>query len=379
MKKLLFVVNVDWFFVSHRLPIAQYALSRGYEVHLATSFTDHKDELEKIGVICHDVSFSRSGNAVINEAQVLVSLRAIIKHVRPTVVHAVTIKPVLYSGLILRTLIKPPAFVAAISGLGYVFTAENLRARVTKALVSQLYKIAMANSNKTVIFQNSSDENILTNIVGLSPRDKTLIKGSGADLDVYKVSEEPDSPPIVITMACRLLKEKGVYEFVNAAKLLKPKYPNVIFQLVGGTDPDNPNSVSQSETIRWEGEGIIRALGHRTDIPEIFMGSHIVTMPSFYGEGVPKVLIEAAACARPIVTTDNPGCRDAIVSNVTGILVPIKDSVSLANAFEKLILDGDLRKMMGNKARIYAENEFDIKNVVIKHIQIYEALMVKSL
>ena len=376
MKKLLFVVNVDWFFISHRLPIALQAIEDGYDVHLACTFTGNRSQLEELGITCHSIAFSRSGSSVTMELNAISSIRQVIKSLKVDVVHAITIKPVIYTGLSLQSIERPPAFVAAISGLGYVFTADTLRAKMTKLLVSLMYKLALRNKRKVVIFQNTSDQTILSKIVKLSEKDKTLIKGSGADLSVYRYQAEPVGPNKIVSMACRLLKEKGVYEFIEAAKLVKEKYSNIDFWLIGNVDLENPNSVSQEEVDTWVEEGVITAFGHRDDIPQLFAQSHVVTMPSFYGEGVPKVLIEAAACGRPIVTTDNPGCRDSIINEETGLLVPIKNAEALAKALIVLLLDEHKRIEMGLQARQYAVSEFDVSNVVIRHLEIYQSLMV---
>jgi glycosyltransferase involved in cell wall biosynthesis len=374
-KKLVFVVNVDWFFISHRLPIALKAISEGYEVHLICKDTGKSKELSELGLHVHNIPFSRSGGKLSNEIHSLLGLRRLFKNINPNIIHAVTIKPVIYSGLSLHFLKKKPNFVAAISGLGYVFSANSFRAKLTKLLVSILYKFAFYHKSKVVIFQNTTDEKILSSVTNLSENEKVLIKGSGADLGIYKYCKEPDSSSIKIAMACRLLKEKGVYEYVEAAKIVHSKLDNVEFLLAGTPDEENPNSISQAELDEWNNNGIIKSLGHCKNISKIFSDSHIITMPSFYGEGVPKVLIEAAACGRPIVTTDNPGCRDSIIPDVTGKLVPIKDSLSLAEALIKLIKNPTLRVTMGKKAREYAEREFDEKSVVQKHMNIYSKLL----
>lgn len=378
MKKIIFVINVDWFFVSHRLPIALKSIEEGYEVHLACTFTDKRAYLENLGINCHSVTFSRSGGSLSCELSSISSIRRLLKDIDADIVHAVTIKPVLYTGFVLQSMAYGPAFVAAISGLGYVFTANTLRAKLTKLLVSLMYKFALRHKRKMVIFQNTSDQAILSDIVNLSESDRTLIKGSGADLSVYCSQLEPLGTKKIVSMACRLLKEKGVYQFVDAAKIIKAKLPNTEFWLIGNVDPENPNSVSQQDVDAWVAQGVINALGQRNDIPELFAQSHIVTMPSFYGEGVPKVLIEAAACGRPIVTTDNPGCRDAIINEKTGLLVPIKNSEALADALMTLLLDESKRVEMGSQARQYAVNEFDVDNVVAKHLDIYESLLVSK-
>lgn len=374
-KKVLFIINVDWFFISHRLPIALKALNDGFSVSIACHFTSHREELQKMGFNTIEVPFSRSGAGLISEIRTLLRLRRAISTEKPSIVHAVTIKPVLYAGVVLKTVSNKIPFVAAISGLGYVFTAESVRAKVTRVLVSLFYKVSLSQKNKMVIFQNSSDESILTDVAKLTYHQKTLIKGSGADLDTYVYQPEPTLAHVRVVMACRLLREKGVYEFVDAAQQVKLKYPQSEFWLVGSPDLENPNTVSQTEIDQWIKQDIITYLGHRTDIPDIFLSSNIVCLPSFYGEGVPKVLIEAAACGRAIITTDNPGCRDAVIAGVTGLCVPIKDSTALANAILKLIDEPELRVKMGSAARKLAENEFDVRSVVNKHMEIYTQLL----
>ncbi|MFH4557759.1 glycosyltransferase family 4 protein [Vibrio diabolicus] len=374
MNRLLFIVNVDWFFMSHRLPIALEALKNGYEVHLACKYTKHKDELEKLGIKCYPVSFSRSGASVLNELVTLLDIRQTINIVKPDIVHAVTIKPVIYTGLALQTVRIRVGFVAAISGLGYVFTAKTLRARFTKFLVSLFYRLSFRVRGKIVIFQNSADKECLKSIVELGNKEITLIKGSGVDLGVYKSIDEPKGEKKVISMACRLLREKGVYQFAEAARYVKSRIPEVEFRLIGSIDNENPNSITQEELDNWVKEGIILHLGHREDIPSLFSESHIITLPSFYGEGVPKVLIEAAACGRAIITTDNPGCREAIVEGETGLSVPVKDSEALAKSILYLLENDELRIEMGLNARQYAIKEFDVKNVVKKHLDIYSSM-----
>ncbi|GGF00177.1 glycosyltransferase family 4 protein [Pseudoalteromonas sp. BZK2] len=376
--KLLFVVNVDWFFISHRLPIALKAQQQGFKVTIACRFTSHKAELKNMGFEVIELPFNRSGGGFFAELKTIKLLKDTIVKVKPDVVHAVTIKPVLYAGLALKMMKKKIPFVAAISGLGYVFTANTLRAKVTKIIASLFYKVSLSHPLKTVIFQNSSDEAILTEVTGLTVQDKTLIKGSGADLSVYNFTPEIEDGHISVVMACRLLKEKGVYEFVNASKLVKDKYPNSKFVLVGSPDIENPNTVKQSEIDSWVADGIIEYLGQRNDIPDIFSSSNIVCLPSYYGEGVPKVLIEAAACGRAIVTTTNPGCRDAIIDNQTGLAVPPRNADSLAKAIIKLIENPNQRRAMGTAARDFAVEQFDVKQVVNKHIKIYQDLIERA-
>ena len=376
MKKevLVFVVNVDWFFISHRLPIALAAISEGYDVHLITNDTGGGDDLRKLGIQVHHVPFSRSGNKIIGELRSIISLRKLLKDISPNIIHSVTIKAVIYSGLCLHTFNQKPAFVAAISGLGYVFSAKNLRALITKLLASFLYRLAFRHQLKKVIFQNTTDEKVLSTVTKLAACQKVMIKGSGADLELYNYCLEPETEKLKVVMACRLLKEKGVYEYIKAAEKVGATHNNVEFLLAGAPDDGNPNSISKKELENWAEKGVITLLGHCTNISEVFSDSHIVTLPSYYGEGVPKVLIEAAACGRPIITTNNPGCRDTVIDHETGILIPIRDANALANALTKLIDDKELRLRMGIRAREYAVSEFDINSVISEHLKIYKEL-----
>jgi len=375
MKKLLFVVNVDWFFMSHRLPIALAAIDHGYEVHLACEITDKEDEFSKLGIIVHRIPFSRSGKGLKHEFSTLVNLYHLFKDIKPDLVHSVTIKPVLYGGIMAR-ITNVPSYVAAISGLGLVFVAEGPKAKCIRMIVKALYKLSFGHKNMRAIFQNSVDESVLVKS-GIVKKDSyILIKGSGAELTEYTYKEEPVGVPTII-MAARLLREKGVLEFIEMAKQIKERGINARFLLVGEPDYGNPNSVTANDLDKWKEDGFVSILGHRDNIAELFSDSNIVVLPSYYGEGLPKVLIEAAACGRAIVTTDNPGCRDAVIPNKTGLIVPTKDSIALSDAVIKLIVDKELRMSMGNAGRKFAEKEFDVKQVVKTHLEIYQELLVE--
>lgn len=374
MKKILFIVNVDWFFVSHRLPIALKALESGYEVHLLCGVTDKQEYLEGLGIIIHPFSFSRSGKNALRELVSIFKLYQKVKKIKPDLVHLVTIKPVLYGGIVAR-LAKAPAVVSAISGLGFLFVKRGtLKAGLLRTIVLFLYRLAMGHSNQRVIFQNPTDRQALV-VAGGVEKDKTrMIRGSGVDLQDYPVLPEPDGVPVVV-MASRLLKDKGVHEFIEAARTIKSKGIKARFQLIGEPDSGNPESVTAEAVQSWQDEGVVECLGFRSDITELFAQAHIVTLPSYYGEGLPKVLIEAAACGRAVITTDMPGCRDAIEPDVSGLLVPARDAEALAQAIERLIEDDTLRQQMGRAGRDLAEREFGIDKVIAAHLAIYQELI----
>ncbi|MNV41721.1 N,N'-diacetylbacillosaminyl-diphospho-undecaprenol alpha-1,3-N-acetylgalactosaminyltransferase [compost metagenome] len=225
-----------------------------------------------------------------------------------------------------------------------------------------------------MIFQNANDRDLLKSLGAVRDEQVVMIRGAGVDLDAYRASPEPPAPPVVVTMVARLLRDKGVREFVEAAAMLRARGVPVTMQLVGGLDAGNPASATQQEVDAWQRDGAVQALGERSDIAELYAASHIAVLPS-YREGLPKSLIEAAACGRAVVTTDVPGCRDAIEPSQTGLLVTVRDAQSLADAIARLAEDAALRQRMGAAGRALAESEFDIKRVARVHVELYDALV----
>ncbi len=372
-KKIVFIVNVDWFFVSHRLPIALKAMEVGHEVHLLCTMTDKKEYLESLGIVVHSFEFSRSGKNIFNELGSIYKLYQQIKKIKPGLVHLVTIKPVIYGGIVAR-LAKVPAVVSAISGLGFLFVKRRgIKTVLLRSLILFLYRLAMNHDNQRVIFQNPTDRQALIDAGGVQESKTRMIRGSGVDLNEYPVLPEPDGVPVII-MASRLLKDKGVCEFIEAARIVNSKGLKAYFKLVGEPDDGNPESVSRAVVQSWQGEGVVSCLGYRTDIAQLFSQANIILLPS-YREGLPKVLVEAAACGRAVITTDVPGCRDAIESEVTGLLVPARDVYALEQAMNKLIGDDALRLNMGKAGRALAEREFSIDKVVVAHLDIYDELL----
>ena len=370
-KILLFVVNVDWFFTSHRMPIALAAQKEGYEVHIATGITTKLDELRRNGLVVHELKLRRDGASLLNGFSSLCQLVGLFRALRPRVVHLVTIKPVLLGGIAAR-LAGMPAVVAAVSGLGYVFTAQGVVARLRRWGIAQVYRIALSNPRLKVIFQNEDDRRILCRFGRLDPARSILVRGSGVDLRGYPFSPLPPGVPVVM-MAARLLRDKGVDEFVEAARLLRGRGSVARFALVGSIDEANPTSLTPARLDVIAREGVVELWGHRADMPDVLSQAAIVVLPS-YREGLPKVLIEAAACGRPVVTTDVPGCRDAIEAGVTGLLVPVRDAAALAHAIERLMSDPGLCRDMGVAGRRLAEAAFDLRTVVDAHLDLYEEM-----
>ncbi len=372
--KLLFIVNSPEFFLSHRLPLAIAAREAGYNVQIATGAGGAAcEQIKKLGFVHYCLPLSRSGTNPCKELHCLWLLLRLMRRIKPDLLHLVTIKPVLYGGLIAR-LVGVQAVLVAISGLGSVFVARNGAISWLRRAVLLLYRLALGHPNLKAIFQNPDDKALLTEFGVIQDDQAVLIRGSGVDLAEYPMRPEPDDIPVV-TLASRLLKEKGVLEFVEAARTLKKRGILSRFWLVGAPDHGNPSSVSDKDIEVWRDSDLIEAMGYRTDISNVFAKSNLVVLPSYYGEGLPKVLIEAAAVGRAIITTDQPGCRDAIEPNVTGVLVPVRNAVALADAIERLLANPKLRQSMGNAGRKLAEREFGIEKVVKAHLQIYQELI----
>ena len=377
--KLLFVVNVDWFFLSHRLPIALAAKKKGYEVHIATGLTDRLDVLQRQGFVVHPLKIDRSSTGIKSAINTMIEIWQVFKSNQPDVVHLVTIKPVLMGGIAAR-LAGVRAVVSAVSGLGFVFVAQGPKAVVRRWLVGMLYRLALGHRNLKVIFQNRDDKASLVDLTSLAEEKTVMIRGSGVDLSQYVVAPHPQGVPVVL-MAARLLLDKGVREFVQAARLLKQRSGNfdksTRFVLVGEPDPANPTSLTSQELQQWVKEGLVEHWGHRSDMPAVLSAANIVVLPSYYGEGLPKVLIEAAACGRAVVTTDHPGCRDAIEPGISGTLVPVRDAEALANAIQDLLENPESLSAMGLAGRALAERAFDVRHVVAEHLHIYDELLSK--
>jgi glycosyltransferase involved in cell wall biosynthesis len=295
-------------------------------------------------------------------------MAAIIRKVRPDIVHLVTIKPVLIGGAVARML-RVPKVVAAISGLGFIFIAKGKAAALRRALIGRLYRFALRRRNVRVIFQNQDDRKLISDIARIRPEQVRMIRGSGVDLQKFRPEPVPEGRFCAV-LAARLLIDKGVREFVEAARILRARGGDGRFVLAGDLDPHNPACVSVQEAEEWRREGVVELVGHVADVRPLFAQAHAVVLPS-YREGMPLVLLEAAACGRAVVTTDVPGCRDAIEPGETGLLVPVRDAAALAEAMGRLAGDWALCGSMGAKGRALAERAFSIEEVAARHLAIY--------
>jgi glycosyltransferase involved in cell wall biosynthesis len=375
--RLLMVVNVGWFFVSHRLPIAIAAKQAGYEVHIATALDPQLDQrtpqlLASHGLILHELQLTRSGTHPLELLRVFRDLLRLFDRVRPAVVHLVALKPVLLGGMAAR-LQRLSRVVLAVPGRGSVFSSRGVLPALRRWVVMRMYALAYRSGRSRVIVQNAEDRDYFVQRRVFAHADVRLIRGSGVNTAEFLPEAEP-SGPVTVVLASRMLREKGVGDFVAAAAALRNSGVAARFVLVGDPDPGNPHSHSREELEDWVAQGAVEWWGFRADMQQVFAQSHVVCLPTYYGEGVPKVLIEAAACARPIITTNMPGCRDIVHDGHNGLLVAPRDQRALAAALQRLIGDAQLRREMGQRGRTRAEREFDLNAVIGQTLAIYREL-----
>lgn len=365
--KLLYVVTEDWYFCSHRLPLAIAAKDAGFDVAVATRVCDHGKLIEDAGLKLIPFEISRRGMNPLRELPTIVRLAAFYHREKPDLVHHVAMKPVLY-GSIAAHLVGVRHVVNAVAGLGWLYTSRRLTTRMVRFVMQQVLARALRASE--IIVQNPDDRNQLR-AVGLDRLH--LIHGAGVDTRVFAPVQRPLGQPCVV-LASRMLWNKGVGEFVAAARALKMDGISARFVLVGGHDPGNPAAIPEEQLRAWRAEGVVEWWGHRSDMAEVLAQAHIACLPS-YREGLPKSLVEAAACGLPIVTTDAPGCREVVEDGVNGFLVPVKDSSALAEALRKLIADAGLRQRMGTASRAKVLAEFSQEKVIDQTLALYHELI----
>ncbi len=370
---LLFVVNSAEFFLSHRLALALAAATAGLDVAVATPAGSGVDEIVNLGFPHHPIAMTRRGTKLWQEAMSVWQLGKLFHRIRPDIIHAVTIKPVLYGGIAAR-MVGGSAVVSAITGLGEVFIARGVGAQMRRYGVMRAYRVALGHSASRVIFQNPDDRAQFVERRLVAPARTVLIRGSGVDMESFPITPEPDGVPVVM-LAGRMLWSKGVAEFIAAARHLRAQGFSARFVLVGDTDPGNPQAIPTSVLAKWQQEGVIDWWGFRQDMAMVLAAAHIVVLPSYYGEGVPKVLIEGAALGRALVATDAPGCREIVHNERGGLLVPVKDVAALETALVRLIKDTPLRRTFGAYAAQLARAEFSVERVISDTFDLYASLL----
>ena len=368
--RVVYVVTEDWYFWSHRLDLARQARDAGYAVAVATRTTAHRERMLAEGFEIVEMPFERSLRHPARDVAAVFALAAALRRLAPDVVHLVSLKPMLLAGLAIL-LMPRTCFVHAVTGMGYLFSSSDRRARGIQCVLVTALRVILARRNCHVIAQNADDCALLErHRLGTAER-RTLIAGSGVDVERYAPSPLPAEA--VVVLPARLIRDKGIEEFVAAARLLKARGVAARLALVGGTDPDNPAAISAQEIEAWVGEGAIEWWGQREDMPSVYAEASIVCLPS-YREGLPKVLLEAAACARPLVSTDVPGCREICRPGVNGVLVPARDAAALAEAITALVADPARRATLGSAGRALVEIEFSAARIAAETLALYARL-----
>lgn len=367
--KFLIIASHPVSVLKFRGHLIQALKNKGYEVHIAAplfeSYPEIVIKLQSLGYNIHDVSMQRTGTNPLADAKTLKSLYTLMRDIKPTYVLAYTIKPVIYGTLAAWAANVPHRF-ALITGLGYAFqqVEETGKRSYFQKIIHELYRQALSKTDK-VFFQNPDDLNLFKQLKLTNNKTPTaIVNGSGVDTSEYNITPLPISnkqPEIRFLLIARLLADKGIREYANAAKIIKNKYPEINFDLVGLID-SNPTAISQQELDEWVDEGLLNFWGRLDDVRPAIAASSIYVLPS-YREGTPRTVLEAMSMGRPIITTDAPGCRETVVDSYNGYLVPVKSVDGLVKAMQEFILNPDLISTMGNASRKIAEDKFDVHSV----------------
>jgi glycosyltransferase involved in cell wall biosynthesis len=375
-RRVLFVGNSFEYFVSHRLALAEAARNQGWSVHVASPASLRGAGLQSHGITHHLLTLDRKGINPLRELQSLLRILAIYREVRPDLVHLIGPKSVMYGGLLARWQ-SIPAVVCLIPGMGYIYLLGGLKGRIVRALGHAGYRLGLLHPNKRVIFQNPEDRQLFLDRHLCSISEATLILGSGVDPQNWPAVNESAGKPIAL-FASRFLKEKGVEIFADVARQLLREGIDARFALVGEVDSGNPSSVSEEKITAWERDGI-ENWGFRQDMPQAFASCHLVCLPSYRREGIPRVLIEAASCGRPIVTFDVPGCREVVQNDVSGLLIPARDVNAYKSAVRRLLEDADLRQKMGLAGRRRVEDMFSLERIIRQTLDLYNQICPENL
>lgn len=370
--KLLFVITEDWYFWSHRLRLAQVAKQNGYDVVIATRVQEYNERISNEGFRLVPLTISRESYSPFREFATVRQLRRLYRSERPDIVHQVALKPILYGSLAALKM-RNIRVVNNLAGQGFLRTSPSIKARLLRLLIWNAFRFLLRQPQSWSLVQNEDDYRFLARQIGVEPKNIYLVRGSGVDLQQFRPSPEPSGDPVVL-LASRMLWNKGVREFVEAAQLVRRKGIVANFVLAGRTDPSSPAAISERQLMEWQNAGSIQWWGHCEDMPAIMARSNLVCLPS-YAEGVPKVLLEAAASGRAIVATDVAGCRDVVRDKVNGLLVPARDSARLADAIIDLLNNPGMRQGMGQRGRKIAESEFSQELVTGQILDVYQQII----
>ena len=369
MKRVLFFVPEDKFFLSHFLARGRAAQAAGYDVVVLGREGEQADAIRAEGMRFVGLPLRRDRlNPVREFFRVFLPVLKVYRRERPDVLHHIAIRPIFHGSLAAR-LLRLPGVINAPVGMGYVFSSNQLKARLLRPVVRTLLRLLLHPPGARVVFENPDDLRANARLGAVREDECVLIRGAGVDIDTLR-PHAPHGGPVVVTLAARMLRDKGVREFAEAARILKARGVAARFVLAGGLDSTNPTSIPESQLRVWQEEGTVEWLGHCSDMPAVWGQTDIACLPS-YREGLPKALLEALACGLPIVATDVPGCRETVEPGANGFLVPARDGAALAQALEQLIASPQLRERFGRRSREKAVAEFADAVVVNATLHLY--------
>lgn len=362
MKKILITINTSWNIFNFRVGLLKALQKEGYKIVCISPYDEYSKKLEDLGFEYHDIKMNNKGTNPIEDMKLIKDYYNLYKKINPDVILQYTIKPNIYGSIAARLLGKK--VISNISGLGTVFLNDNLSSKVAR----WLYKVALVKNS--VFFQNNDDNDLFIKNKLVKKEQCDLLPGSGINTDIYKPSENYiENKNFTFMMIARLVKDKGILEYIEAIKIIKEKYPNVKFKLLGSLYSGNPTAVKEDELNSWINDNLIEYLGHSDDVKSEIEKVDCVILPS-YREGLSRVLLESASLAKPIITTNVPGCKDVVVHKENGFLCEVKNNEDLADKIEMMILlSKEEIKDMGNKGREKVINEFDESIVIAKYLE----------
>lgn len=373
-RKLLYLVSEDWYFVSHRLPMARAAKDAGYEVHVATRVVDCAPQIESEGFILHPIPWCRGSVNPLRTIDTILAVRALYRELKPDIVHHVAFVPTVVGSI--AALGLPMAKLNALAGLGFVFTSQTAKARLLRPFARRLLAFLLRRPKTSVLVQNPDDRAMVMSL-GVTDDHIALIAGSGVDVDELIPLPEPKGQ-FSFGFVGRLLSDKGVETLVRAQEVLSERGMEVRVLLAGAPDPSNPASIADETLAQWRRRAGLVLLGHIPDVRTVWEQAHVAVLPS-RREGLPKSLLEAAACGRPLIATDVPGCREIARHGVNGLLVPPDDPITLADAMEQFLKDRELRLRLGAEARRIVVSEFSSSRVAREIVDLYSRLLPSAL
>lgn len=373
--RLLYIINVDWYFQLHWLDRARAAIRDGFEVHLACQFTDNEIRLslERESIHCHAFDLTRSGINPLQEIRSLRSIYRLVKAISPHLIHTVTVKPNLYGGIACRNLGIPT--IASVTGLGSIFAGKQPVHRLMARCILLACKYLSQRKDYYMLFENTADRALFLQAKSTHDDRSTVVSGAGVDTRRFRYTAPVERQPLRVLFAARLIKEKGLEALVEAVRKIQEHSRGVELWVAGIADPTAHNPISESQLHDWQRSGQINYLGKRNDMEQLLAEVDVVCLPTTYREGIPRILIEAGAVGRPVITTEAAGCSELIEHGVNGYLVKSSSPDAVASAISRLRDDFALRERIGKNARRIVEERFSSQLVIAQHRRIYESIL----